>query len=183
MKNKLKSLAALISASLSNSLPATTGEDVTLGIIKTETKDEKLSVNVLNESVSKYLAAHRSHSSHRSHRSHRSSSSGSYRAPAAPSAPPQRQSDPLGQQPRQQESYPPANSTRPYVLNDPEKRKNIIMRVQLTLKFEGYYDGRIDGVMGPRTRDATLAYKRDKGIPGSTVLDAQTLNSLGIKGF
>jgi His-Xaa-Ser repeat protein HxsA len=62
-------------------------------------------------------------------------------------------------------------------------RKNIIMRMQLTLQFEGYYDGPVDGLMGPKTRSAVLAYKKAHDLSGDQVLDAETLNALGIKGF
>lgn len=147
----------------------------------------------LNISVSKYLAAHRSHSSHASHSSHRSSSGGGYRSPSVPSTPAPtpkraqpapRQSDPLGQQPRPKSSYPSATPKGlSKKLKDKKARKNIIMRMQLALQFEGWYDGKVDGIMGPATRKAIEKYKRAKGIPGKTVLDVQTLNALGIKGF
>ena len=69
-------------------------------------------------------------------------------------------------------------------LKDEEMRKNIIMRMQLTLQFENYYDGEIDGIMGPKTRAAVLKYKKDKiGSTSSQVLDAETLNLFGISGF
>lgn len=65
-------------------------------------------------------------------------------------------------------------------LLDPETRENIIMRVQLTLQFEGYYDGEIDGIMGDKTRAAVKKYKEAHGIDSKNFLDAKTLNEMGI---
>ena len=180
MSKYFKQLATLISVSLAHNTSANS-----IPIEKPDNKIDsgKISVADLNVTVSKHLAAHRSHSSHGSHRSHRSSSGGGYRAPATPSVPstPPRKSEPLGQEPRPKSSYP--SNTQSKSLTNTEKRKNIIKRMQLTLQFEGLYNGPIDGIMGPNTRSAVLAYKRKHGIPGDTVLDAQTLNAFGIKGY
>lgn len=190
MNKKIKNLAALISASLAHNVAAAIHQPVVGDLYE---EDNTISVSLLNETISQQLAAHRSHSSHGSHRSHRSSSGGGYRAPAtpsptpkspAPSEPIKRQADPLGQDPRPKSSYPSVQSqSLAEKLKNKEMRKNIIMRMQLTLQFEGYYDGPIDGAMGPKTRSSVLAYKKSKNIPGDKVLDAPTLNALGIKGY
>jgi hypothetical protein len=39
-----------------------------------------------------------------------------------------------------------------------------VANIQRRLAHAGYYHGRIDGVMGPRTRSAMRAYQRDHGI-------------------
>jgi peptidoglycan hydrolase-like protein with peptidoglycan-binding domain len=57
------------------------------------------------------------------------------------------------------------------------------MRMQLSLQFDELYDGPIDGIMGPDTREAVLKYKKARGIPGDKVLDAATLNAFGILGY
>lgn len=189
MNKKLSQLASLITASLSTEAHAIENNQV----IEDTYDIDKISIAPLNEKVSLHLAAHRSHSSHGSHRSHRSSSGGGYpvpRTPVYPSPPPSssesqtKKSDPLGQQPRPKSSYPPKKkSTLTENLKNPELRKNIIKRMQLTLQFEGLYKGPIDGIMGPKTRKAVLEYKKLKGIPGKSVLDAATLNAFGIKGY
>ena len=194
MNRYFKRLAALISTSLAYNTQAT----VTTNHLEDtdENKDKSLSISILNQDVSTFLAAHRSHSSHSSHGSHRSSSgSSSSRSTPKPSAPVYRRaeptpsipkSDPIGQEPREPSSYPSAENSTALAekLKNEEMRKNIIMRMQLTLQFEKYYDGEIDGIMGPKTRAAVLKYKKDKiGSTHPQVLDAETLNLFGISGF
>lgn len=194
MNRYFKRLAALISTSLAYNAQATaTADDIEN---PDEDKDKSLSISILNKEVSTFLAAHRSHRSHSSHSSHRSSSgSSSSRSSPRPSVPDHRiaepppaipESDPLGQEPREPSSYP--SDEKPAALaeklKNEEMRKNIIMRMQLMLQFEEYYDGEIDGIMGPKTRAAVLKYKKDKiGSTNPQVLDAETLNLFGISGF
>lgn len=195
MKKHFQRLAALISVSLAQNAGAV---GVPTEEVAPPPDDNTVELSPLNVSVSQFLAGHRSHSSHGSHRSHRSSSGGGYSVPsypapekstppppAAPSQRPSLQSDPLGQKPRPESSYPTKKSPQKLLeaLQNKEKRKNIIMRMQLTLQLEGYYDGAIDGIMGPKTRKATLLYKRAHGLSGDKVLDAETLDAFGIKGF
>lgn len=175
-------LAALISASLSQSTNANAIENPK----DTEKGDEGLfKTSVLNESVSDFLAQHRSHQSHRSHRSHRSSGGGSRPVPTYPTPAPEPRSDPRGQQAKEPGSVAPEIDEKKLeeALKDPEMRKNIIMRMQLTLQFEGLYEGPIHGVMDEKTRTGVLMYKKMHGIPGDAVLDAQTLNAFGVVGF
>ena len=190
MSRYLKKLATLVVASLA--FDANT--DAIENNDAADSNEESVKAAALNEAVSIRLAQHRSHSSHASHSSHRSSASGSRRRPAPPppsppppkrEQPPPSQSDPLGQEPRPPGSYPPANNADKLAktLKDKEARKNIIMRMQLTLQFEGLYDGPIDGLMGSETRKAVLKFKKQKGIPGDKVLDAPTLNAFGILGY
>lgn len=188
MSRFFRQLATLVTASLAYdaNAQATENKDV-------PTSDEEtVKAAALNEVVSIRLAQHRSHSSHSSHSSHRSSS-GAVRPRSAPppapppkrTEPPPQQSDPLAQEPRSPESYPPAKNAEELAkkLKDPVARKNIIMRMQLTLQFEELYDGEIDGIMGPDTREAVLKFKKQKGIPGDKVLDGPTLNAFGILGY
>lgn len=65
-------------------------------------------------------------------------------------------------------------------LADESFKKNVIMRVQLTLQALGYYDGPTMGVMDPATRAALNSYRKAKGIKTSETLDVTTLNALGI---
>lgn len=193
MSRYFRRLAALIGASLTPSADAM----VVLKEPQPAPDDSPNAVSILNEAISPELLQHRSHSSHGSHSSHRSSSGGGRRAvpqpvyPApAPAEPPverepspPRTSDPLGQDPRPQQSVPEPSKRKSVNNLDPEALKNVVLRMQLALQFEGYYDGPIDGVMGQKTRDAVKRFKRAKGISGDTVFDTQTLNALGVVGF
>lgn len=140
--------------------------------------------------VPRFFAGHRSHSSHGSHGSHRSSAGGGYVAPtpAAPSRPPPppvyppapRSSDPLGQPAKPASTFKPAEPDSPKLVNDTEKRVSAIRRIQLSLKLQNVYNGPIDGVMGPETRDAIDLYKIKKGAPRGGYLDAATLTLFGV---
>lgn len=63
-----------------------------------------------------------------------------------------------------------------------EKRKRLIMRVQFALLDKGFYNGNIDGIMGPSTRQSVKNYRIANGlpIPATETLDTQLLNSLNI---
>jgi His-Xaa-Ser repeat protein HxsA len=56
------------------------------------------------------------------------------------------------------------------------------MRVQFALFDKGYYDGIIDGVMGPATRASIKKYRQVNGLPlpATETLDTQLLNSLSV---
>ncbi|AMJ96875.1 hypothetical protein AVL55_00990 [Alteromonas macleodii] len=131
-----------------------------------------------------YLAGHRSHSSHASHSSHRSSSGGTYKprpTPAPRTAPVSPPSDPLGQPSRPKSTIPSAEESKfEKVMSDAEKRKNIILRVQLTLQALDFYHGKLDGMMGPGTRKAINEYRLSVGQTAKEKLDVEVLNSLGI---
>jgi hypothetical protein len=55
-----------------------------------------------------------------------------------------------------------------------------VVEVQRRLARAGYYHGRIDGIMGPKTRRAIRAYERDHHLPGYGVIDRQLLATLGL---
>ncbi|WP_199062602.1 His-Xaa-Ser repeat protein HxsA [Serratia sp. ASV30] len=143
----------------------------------------------LNTGVPFYIAGHRSHSS-----SHRSSSGGGYSTPYYPKAvitPAPSTSSGTSSSVRSFSSNNEASTTRSATVTgsnsgmgaltaDKEKRRRLIMRVQFALFDKGYYDGVIDGVMGPSTRSALSSYRIDYHLPASETLDSQLLNSLGI---
>src|SRR3954447_26843652 len=56
----------------------------------------------------------------------------------------------------------------------------VVARVQERLARAGYYAGRINGVMGPRTRYATRAYERRHGLPAYGVIDRRLLTTMGV---
>lgn len=59
-------------------------------------------------------------------------------------------------------------------------RGSTVARVQERLARSGYYEGSVDGVMGPRTRSAIRAYERRHGLPVDGVIDSQLLATMGL---
>jgi hypothetical protein len=55
--------------------------------------------------------------------------------------------------------------------------------VQEELARAGYYDGSIDGVVGPGTRSAIYTYQQDYGLYATGRIDDQLLQSLGLTGY
>jgi His-Xaa-Ser repeat protein HxsA len=135
-------------------------------------------ISPLNPITPWYIAKHSSHASHGSHGSHRSSSGGTprpkiYKPPLA---------DPLGQPKKPQYSKPVPKSPPPKEgrVTDKEKKFIIIMRVQLALKLLGLYDYKIDGLLGPSTRESIRKYRLIKDLPAGQIIDSELLNSLGV---
>ena len=196
MSKKLNKKGLMLGGALAFALNAN-ADTVQTNEIK-ESVDDGAGVRVgpLNTSLPMMLAQHRSHSSHSSHRS---SSGGGISTPrpsptpvvprSTPSAPatssipsaPAR-SEPLSQPPRPQDAIPPDDREARLrsVMEDAEKLKNIIMRVQLTLQTLDLYNGPIDGVMGPETRASINRYRRIRGLREHDRLDVETLNALAI---
>jgi hypothetical protein len=56
----------------------------------------------------------------------------------------------------------------------------VTVNVQEQLAAAGYYDGPIDGVLGPMTREAIAAYQADNGLAVTSAIDEPTLATLGI---
>ncbi len=56
----------------------------------------------------------------------------------------------------------------------------VIADVQSQLQRDGYYDGPIDGILGPMTRDAIAAFQGDNGLAVTSAIDEPTLATLGI---
>ena len=56
----------------------------------------------------------------------------------------------------------------------------VIVDVQQQLQRAGYYDGPIDGILGPMTREAIAAFQADNGLAVTSVIDEPTLATLGI---
>jgi type IV secretion system protein VirB10 len=66
----------------------------------------------------------------------------------------------------------------PLPLSSPE----MIRRAQQALKEQGYYEGQIDGILGPRTSNALKTYQREHGLAETGKLDPETARSLGLIG-
>ena len=56
----------------------------------------------------------------------------------------------------------------------------VIANVQTQLYNDGYYDGQIDGILGPYTRAAIADYQADHGLAVTAAIDEPTVASLGL---
>jgi hypothetical protein len=56
----------------------------------------------------------------------------------------------------------------------------VIVDVQEQLQRDGYYDGPIDGILGPMTRQAIADFQADNGLAVTSAIDEPTLATLGI---
>ncbi|HZU91570.1 MAG TPA: peptidoglycan-binding protein [Stellaceae bacterium] len=72
---------------------------------------------------------------------------------------------------------PGEHSTAPVQLS-----KQQLMQVQRQLKEAGLYKGRVDGMMGPETKQAIQAFQQQNGLQQTGTLDQQTLSALNNKG-
>jgi len=52
--------------------------------------------------------------------------------------------------------------------------------IQRLLERQGYYNGSIDGVMGPQSRRAIQNYQRDRGITSDGIITSSLLRLLGL---
>ena len=153
--------------------------------------------------------SHSSHSSHRSgggggghysHTSHRSSYGGGY-APAPvyspPSAPAPYYRDPTPapsplyrspspppasyDAPAGDASPAPSGASAPRTLSGRSPRfASIVRRVQIGLLAQGFYEGAIDGVVGPALRGALRRFQADRGIEATGTITASTLDALRV---
>jgi hypothetical protein len=67
-----------------------------------------------------------------------------------------------------------------YVGHRAEPPDRVIADVQAELQQMGYYQGEVDGLLGPLTRQALRAYQADQGLATTAVIDEPTLDSLGM---
>jgi hypothetical protein len=56
----------------------------------------------------------------------------------------------------------------------------VIANVQGVLQQQGYYQGEVDGLLGPLTRSAIANYQRANGLAETAAIDQPTLESLGM---
>jgi hypothetical protein len=56
----------------------------------------------------------------------------------------------------------------------------VVANVQAALQAQGYYQGEVDGLLGPLTREAIANYQRDRGLYATAAIDQPTLESLGM---
>ena len=67
-----------------------------------------------------------------------------------------------------------------YVGQHAEPPDKVIANVQGVLQQMGYYNGEVDGLLGPLTREALSAYQADQGLTTTEAIDEPTLESLGM---
>lgn len=144
---------------------------------------EPVKLRPLNMPSDNLFAGHRSHSSHASHGSHRSSSGGgsTYRAPAARTPSTlygSGTSSPTD--PGRPAIVSPTPTTPQVRLSDAEKRKLQVMRVQLALTSLGLYEGSVDGILGPKTRESIVLFQSLKDLTPNGQMTTETLNALGV---
>ena len=58
--------------------------------------------------------------------------------------------------------------------------RNDVNTMQLALQNKGHYRGKIDGVVGLRTRASIRAYQKAENLPVTGQLDSQTAGKLGV---
>lgn len=156
------------------------------------------------------LAGHRSHSSHASHSSggyggghyshtsHRSSSGGydysppAYAPPASvplyrptPAAAPTPDPNPassraLTPSASTDRASPPPPDGLPALSGRTKRFEAIVKRVQIALMGQGYYNGAIDGTVGPALRGAVRRFQGDRGLAVTGTITPQTLDALQI---
>jgi putative peptidoglycan binding protein len=56
----------------------------------------------------------------------------------------------------------------------------VVANVQASLQEQGYYQGEVDGLLGPLTRAALADYQRDHGLYTTAAIDEPTLEALGM---
>jgi peptidoglycan hydrolase-like protein with peptidoglycan-binding domain len=56
----------------------------------------------------------------------------------------------------------------------------VVKQAQSQLQREGLYDGKIDGITGPQTRQAISAYQQREGLRQTATLDRDTLNRMNL---
>jgi hypothetical protein len=67
-----------------------------------------------------------------------------------------------------------------YVGQRAEPPDQVIADVQAELQQMGYYQGEVDGLLGPMTQQALTAYQADQGLATTAAIDEPTLDSLGM---
>jgi peptidoglycan hydrolase-like protein with peptidoglycan-binding domain len=66
--------------------------------------------------------------------------------------------------------------------NGQQASQSEIQQAQQQLKSKGLYHGAVDGVMGPETQTALMAFQRQHSLPQTSQLDQQTLDALNAGG-
>lgn len=57
---------------------------------------------------------------------------------------------------------------------------NTVKEIQEALKYNGYYNGNVDGIFGNETLNAVKNFQRDSGLTADGIVGSKTLKALGI---
>jgi hypothetical protein len=55
-----------------------------------------------------------------------------------------------------------------------------VRKVQTALQAKGYYEGPIDGIIGPKTRSGVREFQQDQQLPATGKVDDKTAERLGV---
>lgn len=66
----------------------------------------------------------------------------------------------------------------PFATAPPQLQEQTLRAAQRALQAHGLYEGPIDGLPGPGTQDAIVAYQRDAGLQRTGRLDLETLSAM-----
>jgi peptidoglycan hydrolase-like protein with peptidoglycan-binding domain len=75
-------------------------------------------------------------------------------------------------------NMPTAPGTSHHWLNAANLSKDDIRWTQVELHMMGLYNGSLDGVVGPETKQALLGFQKSNGLKRTTTLDQQTADAL-----
>jgi hypothetical protein len=67
-----------------------------------------------------------------------------------------------------------------YASSPTEDPAQVVANVQSALQQQGYYEGDIDGILGPETRAALAEYQSAQGLEPTGAVDEPTLETLGM---
>src|SRR6266581_4886950 len=67
-----------------------------------------------------------------------------------------------------------------YASNPEEDPGQVVANVQSALQEQGYYQGEVDGVLGPQTRAALAEFQSAQGLEPTGAVDEPTLETLGM---
>lgn len=201
MKKKNWLISGLVAAGItpaqSGSAQAT-GEAIASG--KGTDPDDTAVIRKFAQDQRFHLAQHRSHSSHASHSSHRSGSSGAVRTPRYTPPPPRvprATPTPYPTPTRNERSTPPSSilpsspTTAPNTLYIPSRTQDaetpsrtaietVVCKVQTGLMAYGYYEGEIDCIVGPKTRDALRRFQKDYELKLTGTITPEVLDAFRI---
>jgi peptidoglycan hydrolase-like protein with peptidoglycan-binding domain len=75
-------------------------------------------------------------------------------------------------------NMPAASGTSGYSQTAVNPSRDEIRQAQQQLQNQGLYDGQIDGIVGPQTKQALQQFQSQMGLPVTATLDQSTMNRL-----
>jgi His-Xaa-Ser repeat protein HxsA len=78
----------------------------------------------------------------------------------------------------QRATPPPGPDGLPALSGRSQRFTSIMRRVQIALLAQGFYEGAIDGVVGPSTRGALRRFQTSRGLEQTGTVTPQTLDAL-----